>query len=528
MSSHLFWLLSSSWSVSSLSPKSGPRKTKPSTFQVRAKSPVAFVSKATNAHQVRPLQSSRVHQQETRKILYHGRAVKCNRSAQLIGVKTLLYLILAVATILLAVMLLSRIYNAVLGGDPTSQDAKLLAATINQMIDDERPYIQVPLLLRMNDARIVGFESNQKYIEVPGNKCTEQEMSSIANSFASGAALGALVGPGGAVVGGITNAVQTSNDFKAGADSITIQNTRCNTKACACSSSDDSVNECFTLNTPRDTQLRLRSNYQGYASCLGSEGGLDTPFLPDAIQGEYTRFVIDKNAVKYLTIVDIREKDTTSTTVKRKTATAIIPVIIEKITQGDKTGPRTITIVISPDSDRIRGRNYYFATCAKGSEEGCEDQTSASSFDGKTYCAPSLTTGLCTRQDMQQCNLFCGTVQEPCICPGATPDERGNHVATYGFCAKSPQGHFPVNCEVVEKCEDYCKQDGAEACTGQELTACQFDSCRVTIGGRMCTVTTNTGNFNAVLSMAGLTTIDEQCKEIGSGSSLTPQARLQC
>jgi hypothetical protein len=431
--------------------------------------------------------------------------------------------VLAVATILLAVMLLSRIYNAVLGGDPASQDAKLLAATINQMLEDERPYIQVPLLLRMNDARIIGFESNQKYIEVPGDECTEQEMRSVAN-----AAQGLPGGLVAAAARGVVGAVQTNNDFKPNEDIITIENKGCGTNACTCSSSNDAIKECYKLNTPRETQLRLRSNYQGYASCLGAEGGLDTTFLPDAIEGEYTRFVIDKNAVKYLTIADVKKEDTTGTTVKGKTATAIIPVIIEKITQGEKTGPRTITIVISPDSDRIRGRNYYFATCAKGSEKGCEDQTSASSFDGSTYCAPSLTTGLCTRQEMQQCNLFCGTVQEPCICPGATPDERGNHVATYGFCAKSPQGHFPINCEVVEKCEDYCKQDGADTCTGQELTACQFDGCRVTSAGRMCTVTTNTGAFNAVLSMAKITTIDEQCKEIGSGSSLIPQARLQC
>lgn len=359
--------------------------------------------------------------------------------------------------IILAVMLLSRIYNALVGGSSVSaQDAKLLANVVNELLRDERPYVQVPILLRLDGDRIVAFGTQTNTVEVPTPGCNERTLS---NGFVAGIA---------------STATGTPTTLTTEGQKISVP-TGCSGNACICSSSGNKAEACHRINTANGVVVNFRGNYQGYASCL--RPGLDVPDLglPDDIAGAYTDFVIDQHAVAYFKTNDL------SKNAQDKQNTAILPVIIEKITAPNNQ----VYIIVSPDSDRVRGRQFYEYVCPQNSEESCKGMTGANSLSGGKYCAPSLLDGTCTVQTISSCSVACGFVNEPCLCPAAENDPKKLGVATYGFCVNN-QGHMPVNCDVVTRCEEYQLQDGKEGFTQGEAWSCSFDPCRVAGVGMQC------------------------------------------
>ena len=309
-------------------------------------------------------------------------------------------------------------------------------------------------------------------------------------------------------------------------DRIDIKN-GCIGKTCICSSNDDVTKNCYNLKVPEGKTVLLRGNYQGYASCLLTDGNVNTNQLPEDIRGAYTQFVIDKNAVKYLELID-KSKGAVVVENEEK-PNAILPIIVEKITLSENS----VAIIVSPDSDRIRGRVFYLYQCPeKNSAKGCEKQTGASSIttdkDGTKYCAPSLTTEGCTYQTLSSCKVQCGLTNQPCLCGAATePEKKG--VATYGLCVNI-QAHVAVNCEAITKCEDYPLQDGDPKITRAESWSCGFDACNVAPPGMQC-------QFGPP-SQEEMDSLWNQIKSIGNeevfGEQCTParqsqvRARLSC
>jgi hypothetical protein len=259
--------------------------------------------------------------------------------------------------------------------------------------------------------------------------------------------------------------------------------------------------------------------------------GINPREMPDDINGTYVAFAIDKRAVQYYELVDAANKEVA----KEKRPNAILPVIIEKITSRDG---KNISIIINPESDRVRGRLFYQYVCpANTGDPECHGKNpaeSAQASGGQTYCTPALSSPGCRKQELQRCGLFCGLVNEPCLCPTNGGDPKTGGIATYGFCSKTHATIVPVNCHIVERCEDYCNQDGdGSTCTTNELLSCQYDACIVSKSGDICQVGTRTssgivGTWNLIQAAWDKTVFGEQCQSANTKEEQHVMRRLQC
>ncbi len=452
MSWRLFSPSSSSSLALALFGRSGKTKTvQKSRFQTHVK-----LLRAENVKQRLPdARAAKRHCQGcVPKTLFAVRA-RSNRAGQTLAPKALAYLILVLIVIVAAIMFLSRVYNALIGGPPEKQDAELLANTINDMIADDRKYMQVPILLRLEDKLIIGFDDMQTSIS--------------SNSI---------------------NYVGSQGGLSKTNVGVQYEPINCDSQTCVCSADDKKVRNCYIIKTSNNkiSSVRLATNYYPFSNPLKElqnyASGLDIPAnMPKEQQGTYTQFMIDRDNIQILKIVDKAKTKYVSS--KPKTDVEVIPIlplIIEKIT-GD-TG--VVSITVMPDTNRMRAREAYMYECPPNTDSentgncdapGKNTFVTSMSQDKKTACGASVFSPQCTRNQINKC-IDNELVTAPCYC--------GAEIALYGVCFNGNQQR-DIQCEVVQSCEEYCKLDGEYYCEESDLQAfCAYDPCNIAGNGQKC------------------------------------------
>jgi hypothetical protein len=359
-------------------------------------------------------------------------------------VVALIFLILCVISLILAGVLIHKVWKAVLGTEASEQDVQILAKAIGEMLDNDKLYDQRVVYLRLEDHTIIGFGPNEPVINQFAPDPLKDEKYNIA------------------------------------------QPEECADKGCICRLNGaepvDCVNLVYSKTDAETKQERIRtvalaSLYQAY-----TDAAYAPPSKTEFSVGPMTlgrAFVIPGNqytvfaANIHYTDIEQSGPGGKNEDTKAQTTKSVLPVIVEKIIHPDDA--QRVYIIIQPVTASARTRWYYYEQCTN-KDEPCKGKTPHwSQYYFKQnredrYCEPS-SSGQCSVVDMKQCGR--GEVYEPCLCNGL--------VVLYGFCYGDT--YNPTQCiEDITECSDYCNTNlgaaAGDACQEEELVLCQQNPCK--------------------------------------------------
>jgi hypothetical protein len=373
------------------------------------------------------------------------------RSGQALAIKALLYIALVVICVVLAVALIVKLWNTFIAPTPASQDADLLANIITEQLSNTQPYMQTPMLVRLSGERIVGFDVGQQQVSY---------------SYMDGAKLR------------VTKEIPRGN---------------CGDDACICTSDGSSATHCRRIKPPKGiTSVYLTTNY-GYFSggaLVKTDGDApqwNTVSMPADIRGTSKQFIIDAKLIPAFRAVNSVAGEERMEKAPGNAKQPIIAVLVEKQV-WEANGQTYATITVLPDTDEARARAYYLQICSDESKEyagrngvDCTGKTFVNSVEQSgsitQACTPIGFSGACSHNTVEQCE-YDALVTGPCTC--------GGKVVFGGVCTRTNQ-NFPVQCELMNSCADYCAQDGIDECSDfEENTLCTYDPCQIALSGTKC------------------------------------------
>jgi hypothetical protein len=349
--------------------------------------------------------------------------------------KIIVLLVISIITVIFAVMLFAKLWNAFIGADTIQQDVETVSAIIEKMAQTESTYEQQYFLLQLEDNYVLGFD------ETP-----------------------------------VTFAGETY-----------VRPAQCKGKPCLCKyDSKMRLQSCAIVDA--DAKINFYADYGGYAQNIFTDRinekhptgrayyeeprKLSATLFSTESDHAYKHLVLSTKQVQYL-----QEAGTPS---EKLDVGAILPIVIEKIVVGD-----TIYLTIMPDSARARTRAYYGQTCApatNSNDGGCAGQTGYTSYlqsPAKKYCAISILDGSCAARTMPQC-VEGVSIRSPCLCGTS------NEPMLYGYCVQGQKLLF--SCRSIQSCDDYCMRDGStpegkttqDHCTDAETVICNSNPCKLT------------------------------------------------